>query len=106
MISGYAYRTFRWGVNIIRWLLPKIGVLAQGWQEETAGGWHLADLPATDHFYRCIYTAWNPQVIRDGAGGIFRPGNTAARGQISVIPQRAPGIAGLLSDGTIPTGYR
>jgi hypothetical protein len=85
VLSGYADGTFRWGNNITRAQLSKIIVLARGWAINTSGGPHFSDVPTSDPFYDFIETAFNHNVISGYAGGTFRSGNNAIRGQIAKI---------------------
>ncbi len=85
VISGYADGTFRWGADVTRAQLCKIVVLAQGWALDTSGGPHFTDVPPTNPFYGVIETAYHHGIISGYAGGSFRWGADATRGQIAKI---------------------
>jgi hypothetical protein len=90
IISGYADGTFRPGNNVTRGQLSKIVVLAMGWTQ-TCNTQHFSDVPPGDPFFCYVETALAHGVVAGYADGTFRPGNSATRGQISVIVYRALG---------------
>jgi hypothetical protein len=85
VISGYANHTFRPNKDITRAQLSKVIVLSEGWTLDTTGGPHFSDVPPSDAFYAFVETAYNKGIISGYAGGTFRPGNSATRGQIAKI---------------------
>jgi hypothetical protein len=85
IISGYAGRMFRPAANVTRGQLAKIIVIARGWPIDTGGGPHFTDVPPTHPFYPFIETAYNRGVVSGYAGGTFRVGANATRGQIAKI---------------------
>ena len=88
-VSGYADGTFRWGNSVTRGQLCKIVVLAQGWSINSTGGPHFSDVPPGDPFYGPVETAFTRGIISGYADNTFKPGNSATRGQVSVIIHRA-----------------
>jgi aldose sugar dehydrogenase len=98
IVSGYSCGSpgepcpglyFRWGSNVTRGQLCKIVVLAEGWPGNTSGGPHFSDVSPSNPFYLYIETAYNRGIITGYAGGTFRPGNSATRGQIARIVYNA-----------------
>ena len=60
-------------------------VLAAGWSIDTGGGQHFGDVPPANPFYDYVETAYGMGIISGYAGGTFKPGNNATRGQIAKI---------------------
>jgi hypothetical protein len=85
VISGYADGTYRPYANVTRGQLCKILVGAEGWPIDTSGGPHFSDVPPGSPFYGVIETAVRHGVVGGYAGGTFRVGADATRGQIAKI---------------------
>jgi hypothetical protein len=60
-------------------------VLAEGWTLQCPNQGHFSDVPSGSTFYCYIETAYAHGIINGYPDGTFRPGNPAARGQISKI---------------------
>ena len=89
IVSGYQDGSFHPAADVARGQLAKMVVAAAGRVE----GWPLLDPPAATFsdvprgsaFYPFVETAVCHGVISGYAGGVFRPGNSATRGQIAKI---------------------
>lgn len=85
VISGYSDGTFRPYDYTMRAQIAKIVVLAFGFETNTAGGPHFADVPRGNEFYNYIETAYNLGLVSGYENRQFRPWENVKRGQIAKI---------------------
>ena len=91
IVSGYSDTTFRPSNTATRAQLAKMIVLARGWDIDTSGGPHFADVPDTNPFDSYVETAYHRGVISGYSDGTFRPGGNVTRGQTTKMIVTAMG---------------
>ena len=89
IISGYADGTFHPDSEVRRGQLCKIVVLAEGWQIYTPPLPTFRDVLPGSPFYELVETAYYHGIISGYSDGMFRPNNSATRGQIAKIVYQA-----------------
>jgi len=89
IISGYADGTFHPDSDVRRGQLCKIVVLAEGWQIYTPPLPTFRDVLPASPFYELVETAYYHGIISGYSDGMFRPNNSATRGQIAKIVYQA-----------------